>query len=262
MSAAIAVAGAVAQKAGRGGHTWVFLQYLLGFRRLGYDVLFVDRERNAYLDRVMTEFGIPYAVGGEAIEPVRRSRLFLNVMGFVDGAVLDAAPFAAYLDIGHSASIIASALRDAGSDAELFTIDIDAPSQERARRSLAARGFDDRVTLFNGTAEDFFAAHPDLSPAFVFVDGDHSFEGVRADIRTLRSHVPDGGLILFHDYVDVRNETGEYGVTTAIAGSWIESDCDFAGTFGCCALFRRRERARRRPRTETRQSEAASAPVS
>jgi hypothetical protein len=99
MSAAIAVGGAVAQKAGRGGHTWVFLQYLLGFQRLGYDVLFVDRERNAYVDRVMRDFGIPYAVGDEAIEPVRRSRVFLNVMGFVDGAVLDAAPFAAYLDI-------------------------------------------------------------------------------------------------------------------------------------------------------------------
>ena len=37
----IAVAGSVAQRAGHGGHAWVFLQYLLGFRRLGYDVLFV-----------------------------------------------------------------------------------------------------------------------------------------------------------------------------------------------------------------------------
>src|SRR2546423_4520321 len=39
----IAVAGSVAQKPGHGGHTWVFLQYLLGFRRLGWDVLFLDR---------------------------------------------------------------------------------------------------------------------------------------------------------------------------------------------------------------------------
>jgi hypothetical protein len=95
----IAVAGAVAQKPGRGGHTWVFLQYLLGFRRLGYEVMFVDRERNVYLDGVMRAFGIPYAVGEEAIEPVRRSRLLLNVMGFADGAVLEAAPFAVFLDI-------------------------------------------------------------------------------------------------------------------------------------------------------------------
>src|SRR5438045_408864 len=39
----IAVAGSLAQKPGIGGHTWVFLQYLLGFRRLGWDVLFIDR---------------------------------------------------------------------------------------------------------------------------------------------------------------------------------------------------------------------------
>src|SRR5215210_550294 len=39
----VIVGGAVAQRPGRGGHAWVFLQYLLGFRRLGWDVLFVDR---------------------------------------------------------------------------------------------------------------------------------------------------------------------------------------------------------------------------
>src|SRR5436309_2475449 len=39
----IVIAGSVAQKPRHGGHTWVFLQYLLGFRRLGWDVLFLDR---------------------------------------------------------------------------------------------------------------------------------------------------------------------------------------------------------------------------
>ena len=39
----IVVAASIAQKPAQAGHTWVFLQYLLGFRRRGYDVLFVDR---------------------------------------------------------------------------------------------------------------------------------------------------------------------------------------------------------------------------
>ena len=39
----IVIAGSLAQRPHHGGHTWVFLQYLLGFRRLGWDVLFVDR---------------------------------------------------------------------------------------------------------------------------------------------------------------------------------------------------------------------------
>ena len=62
----IAVSGALARKAGRGGHTWVLLQYLLGFRRLGWDVLFVDRldpEANVeaagpYFIEVMERFGL------------------------------------------------------------------------------------------------------------------------------------------------------------------------------------------------------------
>ena len=39
----VVVAGSLAQKPGQGGHAWVFLQYLLGFQKLGFDVLFLDR---------------------------------------------------------------------------------------------------------------------------------------------------------------------------------------------------------------------------
>jgi hypothetical protein len=38
----VIVSGSLAQRPGFGGHAWVFLQYLLGFRRLGYNVLFLD----------------------------------------------------------------------------------------------------------------------------------------------------------------------------------------------------------------------------
>ena len=43
MRGRIAVAGSLAQKPHRGGHTWVLLQWLLGLRRLGWEVLFLDR---------------------------------------------------------------------------------------------------------------------------------------------------------------------------------------------------------------------------
>jgi hypothetical protein len=39
----VVIGGSVAQRPGRPGHAWVFLQYLLGFRQLGWDVLFLDR---------------------------------------------------------------------------------------------------------------------------------------------------------------------------------------------------------------------------
>lgn len=51
----VAVAGSVAQRFGRAGHAWVFLHYVLGLRRLGHDVVFLDR-----LDEDMTtdELGV------------------------------------------------------------------------------------------------------------------------------------------------------------------------------------------------------------
>src|SRR6266540_3192928 len=117
MRETIVVAGALAQKPHIGGHTWVFLQYLLGFRRLGWDVLFLDRLESGtcvdasgcpcsldesvnlrYLADVMRRFELDGSwalladrgqrcVGvsrQEVIDRTRHSAVFINVMGFLD----------------------------------------------------------------------------------------------------------------------------------------------------------------------------------
>ncbi|MBI4870259.1 MAG: hypothetical protein HY814_01685 [Candidatus Riflebacteria bacterium] len=128
----LVVAGALAQKPGVGGHTWQFLQYLLGFQRLGWRVLFVDRlgpgmcrdaaghecrvEESfnlAYFLEVMERFGLSGSFslacdvpGGhlgvsrkEVLERTARSAILLNVMGFLqDEAILAAAPKRVFLD--------------------------------------------------------------------------------------------------------------------------------------------------------------------
>ena len=127
------VGGSVAQRPGSGGHTWVFLQYLLGFQRLGYDVALVDRldpdmcldesgrpcepERSVnvrYLSEVMDRFGLGdrWAVivdgGARSLGMSRaaldqtagRAELLRNVNGFVDDpAVVSGVGLRAYLDI-------------------------------------------------------------------------------------------------------------------------------------------------------------------
>jgi hypothetical protein len=133
MANTVIVAGSVAQRPNAGGHTWVFLQYLLGFRDLGWDALLLDRlepemciDANGdpcplessvnfrYLQKVLKHFGLTdsYALlyeGGatcigmsrdKLLERVSQSALLLNVNGFIDDEqVLQRANLRAFLDI-------------------------------------------------------------------------------------------------------------------------------------------------------------------
>jgi hypothetical protein len=132
-SETIIVAGSLAQRPGIGGHTWVFLQYLLGFKRLGWDVLFLDRLEPEmcvdgagrpcpldqsvnlhYFQEVMERFGLRDAfalrfnrgerfVGlprAQVLERVKNAAFLLNVNGFLtDEEVLGRAPRRVFLDI-------------------------------------------------------------------------------------------------------------------------------------------------------------------
>lgn len=127
----IAIGGSVAQKPRQAGHTWQFLQYMLGFRELGWDVLLIDRLEEAmcrdandnpcacldsenvrYLVEVMRDFGLEGSYSlllddgevigvprRELIERVRSSAVLINFMGFIeDEEVLSAAPRRVFLD--------------------------------------------------------------------------------------------------------------------------------------------------------------------
>jgi hypothetical protein len=125
------IAGSLAQSSRYGGHVWVFLQYLLGLRRLGFEVLLIDRLEPEMLApeapaqrgtarelrraiEVLGRFGLQdsFAVLGadgnsiagvsraEVIARTRRSEFLLNVMGFLtDPEILAAARMRAFLDI-------------------------------------------------------------------------------------------------------------------------------------------------------------------
>jgi hypothetical protein len=97
------VSGALANKAGSGGEAWVRLSYVLGFRRLGFDVHLVEQvardqyreEAGAYFDEVVEQFGLAGSASliDEHGEPLRGPRqaellelaeaadLLLNVSG-------------------------------------------------------------------------------------------------------------------------------------------------------------------------------------
>jgi hypothetical protein len=129
----IPIAGSIAQRVGQGGHAWVFLQYLLGFRRLGYEPLFIDRLTNAmcndsrgrysparksrairwFVDVMQRAgFGSSYTLllddDGETVglsraavlQRIKLAPFLINVMGFItEEDILSAARRRIFLDI-------------------------------------------------------------------------------------------------------------------------------------------------------------------
>lgn len=64
--------------------------------------------------------------------------------------------------------------------------------------------------------------------AGLFIDGDHSFEGVKKDIEDFSPKVVEGGYIAFHDY-------GRFGVTQAV-DEFIEQNKDFEYICDCNSI--------------------------
>lgn len=121
MRETIVVGGALAQRVGRAGHAWVFLNWMLGFRSLGHDVVFVDRVDStmgdvdrgvAWVREVMEPFGFDdcwsvllddgtcAGIARGDLEARASGALLLNVMGYLDDpTVLAAVDQRVFLDI-------------------------------------------------------------------------------------------------------------------------------------------------------------------
>ena len=144
---------------------------------------------------------------------------------------------------GRSTTIMARAAQT-GAGAMLLSVDVDPEAQRAGAAALSAHDVAGRVVFVRGSAAALVRRFPGLSPSLTFVDGDHSLDGVRRDLAALEPIVPRGGLLLFHDYEDPRNDDpaiAHIGVKDGVEESWVSRQCDFAGVFGCCGLFRRRE---------------------
>jgi predicted O-methyltransferase YrrM len=124
-------------------------------------------------------------------------------------------PEAAVAEIGRfkggSTLLLASAL-PAGAELWSYDLhvalreDLSGPELDRDLSDALARfGLTERVHLL--VADSRVADPPPRPCELVFVDGDHSYEGARADYERWREQVAPGGHLLFHDAVD----TGGYG---------------------------------------------------
>jgi predicted O-methyltransferase YrrM len=100
---------------------------------------------------------------------------------------------------GGSTLLLATAMAD---DSRLVSYDLyvkhtaGRPSDDELRKVLERYGLADRVEL---VVADSRTAKGPAENALVLVDGDHSYEGVRADWEAWRGRVRVGGHVVFHD---------------------------------------------------------------
>ena len=88
------------------------------------------------------------------------------------------------------------------------------------------RPFGRRAVIWKTSSREAVEQFDEGSLDFVFVDGDHSYEGVRDDIKLWRSKIKPGGWICGHDYT---REGKRPGVTRAVDeafGEGVETDSD------------------------------------
>ena len=74
----------------------------------------------------------------------------------------------------------------------------------------------ERVHLL--VADSRIAEPPPRACELVFVDGDHSYDGARADYLRWRELVAPGGSLLFHDAVDTQGYGNHYPGVVRLMG--------------------------------------------
>lgn len=83
---------------------------------------------------------------------------------------------------------------------------------------------DSRVTVCRMTSDEWFANQDDDILDWIYVDGDHSYEGCLKDLNNALSKVKKGGMILGDDYGHAGARWQKPGVTKAVNEFCLEND--------------------------------------
>jgi len=99
---------------------------------------------------------------------------------------------------------------DACDPAELHLIDIDVSLLDP---SVAT---DRRVTIHRGLSDEMLARCPDNHFDWIYIDGDHSYDGASRDAHVAATKVKPGGYLVFNDFAHADPYLGAYGVHRAV----------------------------------------------
>lgn len=158
----------------------------------------------------------------------------LYEMAFHSGSIiLEIGMFAGRSAVVELRGALNAQSRNAKPDPQFYGIDIDPCAVSRTYQTLHQANLADYAVLFMGDLTSWHRTFP-VTPTMVFVDGDHSYEGVCSDLRVLRLFLAAGTPVLCHDYTNPL-----YPGVKQAADEWVKSkDYDAMGIFGCSALLR------------------------
>ena len=170
------------------------------------------------------------------LEPADQYKLY-EAAYFAKGAVLEVGRLT-----GKSTLLLALGARDAGHPHPIFSIELGHRHIAAAEEHLRLFGLLDRVTFVQGNSS---VQIPRLSSSYdvIFIDGDHSYDGVRRDVEALLGRLAEGAVVMFHDFYHPGNDDPEnenYGVRQAVHDMTGAAGLSFRGRFGAIALFEHR----------------------
>ena len=113
-------------------------------------------------------------------------------------------------EVGTYRGAFARHILSACGPAELHLIDIDFSLLDPA---LAA---DTRVATHKGLSQRTLAQFPDDHFDWIYIDGDHSYEGASGDACAAATKVKPGGYLVFNDFAHADPYLGAYGVHRAV----------------------------------------------
>jgi predicted O-methyltransferase YrrM len=105
---------------------------------------------------------------------------------------------------------------------------------EHYRRKFADRG--PQVVIEVGMSQQNLAKYPNKSFDLIYIDGDHSYAGVKQDTNLAKTKIADNGIIVFNDYIMYDYINGmTFGVVRSVNELIINEDwrvCGFALNWG------------------------------
>ncbi len=139
---------------------------------------------------------------------------------------------------GGGTLLLASALSPGS---RLWSYDVVSEHDVALRQALSRYKLEDRVELVVGDSR--VAEAPPNGCDLVFIDGDHTYDGARADYVRWRELVRPGGHLLFHDAIDAGRYGNVYPGVARLVAEIVREDGRFAAErgSGTVAHFVRRE---------------------